>query len=111
MLLCWNFAWYSAPFHWTLPHQQHLLQKPRRVLVGVERAAEFDQLRVADFIRAADAKCERSLLVYTHFASFVGSCAGTRELNAWMGKAVGGAPDKTHFVTMGKQEEAGVCVC
>jgi hypothetical protein len=79
-----------------------LCQDNRRVLVGLEKARDWESASVGAFVRQADAKGDRTVLLYSSFAEFVQTCAGTKELNAWLFKSGAASIDsKVHFATLG----------
>jgi hypothetical protein len=83
-----------------------LCQDTRRILLGVEKAKDWDASSLAAFVRQADAKGDRTVLLYTAFSEFVQTCAGTKELNAWLFKSGAASIDsKVHFATLGAAEK------
>lgn len=109
---CWNIAVIDMPaLQFDAVADANALQfcqNSRRTIVGIEKADDWDKMKVADFVRQADAKNDRSLFVYTEFAKFIAASPGTRELNQWLNKAAAAAssPDKVHFVTLGDDADA-----
>ena len=102
---CWNLTIIDTPgLTGNADHDEatlNLCKVPNRLVVCVEKAMDWESTITGRFSRQFDPKGDRTIFVTSHFSSFIKSCPGTKELNAWLSKSVAAtALDKVHFVTM-----------
>lgn len=102
---CWNVTIIDTPGLTGNADQDaatlNLCKSPNRLVVCIEKAMDWENTITGRFSRQFDPKGDRTLFITTHFSSFIKSCPGTKELNAWLSKsAAATALDKVHFVSL-----------
>lgn len=107
---CWNLTLVDTP---DLPEDSvakkiedldtsnlDLSRAPNRILVAVENTCDWGKSHLLDLMKSIDMKLDRTLFVYTNFASHIKNFSEAKDANQFFASTLQGNNEEAYFITL-----------